>query len=70
LFLRPGFPRRVILAYDDLQVQLSWLDGRVVAVVQQDEPGGRARGETSRRLVVDHPLDAIHRRRLHGRLLE
>jgi hypothetical protein len=70
LFLRPGFPRHVILAQDDLQVQLSGLDARVVAVAQQHEPRYRIGGETIRRLVVDHPLDAICRRRFHGRLLE
>jgi hypothetical protein len=41
----------------------------VITVVQQHKPRHRALGETLRRLVVDHPLDAICRRQFHGRLL-
>jgi hypothetical protein len=49
--------------------QVSRLDHRVVAVAQQHQPRHRVRGETLRRLSIDHPLDAVCRRRLHGRLL-
>jgi hypothetical protein len=62
-------PRRAVLAEDDPQIQFSRLDHRVVTVAQQHEPRHRARGETLRRLVVDHPLDAVYRRRFHDRLL-
>jgi hypothetical protein len=69
VFFYPGVPRRVILAEDDLQIQFSRLDRRVVTVVQQHELRHRVREETLRRLRIDHPLDAIYRRRFHSRLL-
>ena len=69
VFCHPGVPRRAVLARDDQQVQFSRLDHRVVAVAQQHQPRHRARRETLRRLSIDHPLDAVCRRRLHGRLL-
>ena len=69
VFFHPGVPRRAVLAEDDQQVQFSRLDHRMVPVVQQRELRHRVRGETLRRLSIDHPLDAICRRRFHGRLL-
>jgi hypothetical protein len=42
----------------------------VVAVLQQREPRRRAFGEARFDFVVHHPLDAIHRRPFHARLLE
>ena len=70
VFFHPRFPRGEVLADDYPQVKLARLDHRVVAVVQQHEPRRRVRGETFRRLVVDHLLNTIERRPFHGRLLE
>jgi hypothetical protein len=47
------------MADDYPQVKLAWLDHRLVAVVQQHEPRRRVRGETFRRLVIDHLLNTI-----------
>ena len=69
VLVHPGVPLRAVLAEDDQQVQFSRLDHRVVTVAQQHQPRHRVRGETPRRLSIDHPLDAICRRRFHGRLL-
>jgi hypothetical protein len=69
VLLHPGVPPRAVLAEEDPQVQFSRLDHRVVPVVQQRELRDCARGETFRRLSIDHPLDAICRCRFHGRLL-
>jgi hypothetical protein len=70
VFLHPYVPRCAVLAEDDPQIQFSGLDHRVVTVSQQCELRRHVLGETLCHLVVDQPLDAIHRRRFHGHLLE
>jgi hypothetical protein len=65
VLFHPGRLRRAALAWEDPQVQFPRLDQRMVTVVQQRELRNCACGETLRRLSIDHPLDAVCRRRLH-----
>jgi hypothetical protein len=69
VLFHPGRLRRAALAGEDPQVMFPRLDQRMVTVLQQRELRNCARGETLRRLGIDHPLDAVCRRRLHICLL-
>src|ERR1017187_985665 len=63
------YGRRVVLPEQHPEIKLSRLAPRVAPVLQQHEPRHRALAEALLHLVVNHLLNAIHRRPFHATAL-